>query len=59
MRSLCVEVPLTKGEEVRRELQEAGLLRKEFGGRPLDRSFDLEIAFWTRDQLEQLADRPA
>src|SRR2546428_6390419 len=29
MRSLCVEVPLTKGEEVRRELQEAGLLRKE------------------------------
>src|SRR6267143_1087133 len=29
MRSLCVEVPLKKGEEVRRELQEAGLLRKE------------------------------
>src|SRR2546428_3882570 len=29
MRSLCVEVPLMKGEEVRRELQEAGLLRKE------------------------------
>jgi len=35
------------------------ILRKEFGGKPLDRSFDLEIAFWTRDQIEQLADRPA
>ena len=29
MRSLCVEVPLTNGEEVRRTLQEMGLLRKD------------------------------
>src|SRR3989449_3079599 len=29
MQSLCVEVPLANGEEARRELQEAGLLRKE------------------------------
>ena len=29
MRSLCVEVPLRNGEDVRRELQAAGLLRKE------------------------------
>ena len=29
MQSLCVEVPLTNGEEARRELQEAGLLRRE------------------------------
>ena len=35
------------------------VLRKEFGGQPLDRSFDLEIAFWTRDQLGGLAGRPA
>ena len=29
MRSLCVEVPKAKGEEVRRTLQEMGLLRKD------------------------------
>src|SRR2546422_6437426 len=29
MQSLCVEVPLANGEEARRELQEAGLLRRE------------------------------
>src|SRR3989337_35425 len=28
MRSLCVEAPISKGEEVRRRLLEAGLLRK-------------------------------
>src|SRR3989337_1860924 len=28
MRSLCVEAPVSKGEEVRRRLLEAGLLRK-------------------------------
>lgn len=35
------------------------LLRNEFEGRDLDRSFDLEIAFWTRDRLTELATPPA
>ena len=34
------------------------ILRNEFDGKDLDRSFDLEIAFWTRDQVAQLA-RPS
>jgi SAM-dependent methyltransferase len=31
------------------------VLRAEYGGRYLDRSFDLEIAFWTREQVTELA----
>ncbi len=34
------------------------VLRREFGGQALDRSFDLEIAFWTREQVGALAGSP-
>ncbi len=36
-----------------------GVLRREFGGRVLDRGFDLEIAFWTRAQVGALSRSPA
>ncbi len=35
------------------------ILKNEFNGKDLDRSFDLEIAFWTRDQVAQLGRPPA
>jgi len=35
------------------------ILRNEFDGKDLDRSFDLEIAFWTRERLVELARSPA
>jgi len=39
--------------------QVMSVLRREFGGRVLDRSFDLDIALWTRAQVGALARAPA
>src|SRR5436190_5667778 len=44
-------------EDIHRQVMR--LLRKEFEGKDLDRSFDLEIAFWTRDRLAELPRSPA
>ncbi|OGS50627.1 MAG: hypothetical protein A3K65_08800 [Euryarchaeota archaeon RBG_16_68_12] len=35
------------------------VLRREYGGKTVDRSFDLEVATWTRDQVGRLAGTPA
>jgi len=40
-------------DEVHTKTMEA--LRREFGGQQLDRSYDLEVAWWTRPQLAMLA----
>ena len=44
-------------DEIHRQVMR--LLRTEFEGKDLDRSFDLEIAFWTRDLFAELARSPA
>ena len=44
-------------DETHREV--VRVLHREFDGKILDRSFDLEIAFWNRDRLADLARAPA
>ena len=44
-------------DDVHRQVM--AVLWREYGGKDLDRSFDLEVAYWTRPKVEELARAPA